>query len=153
MNIKKDKIYYMMEIINKFNKKILSTFTFMESLTDNNPNVSRLKKLFILMKQTDEKACIELIWEKIWENRDNIREKNKDYFKNNDYFKYTNNLDDSKELFENLIHLLYDKIDDLEKSEEDYIWDIMNDMLNYVIEYYILTNHGVDVYIKNILNK
>ena len=29
------------------------------------------------MKQTDEKACIELIWEKIWENRDKGYSKSK----------------------------------------------------------------------------
>ena len=152
---KKDKTYYMIKIINDFNKNILYCFNILNNITKNNKDILRLKQLFILAKKTDEKSCIDLLWEKIWDNRDHIKNKNKDLFINKDYSQHINNLDgldNNKELFNNLINLFNKNIDIINKDEEAYIWDILNKLLDNVIEYKILTNFGLEEYKKNILN-
>jgi hypothetical protein len=138
MDDKKDK--EMIELMEYFNRQISNVFKIvdMKDEISSNANVDRVRRMVKILRHEAPLLMLERSVDKLWDNKDAIMSRNLDFLmaKENSN-KYIKN-DERKEWLENLFNLIRNKYSELDKSETEYLWKCIDNMLKCAIKYRIL---------------
>jgi hypothetical protein len=124
-------------VVLDFHSQIAKVLKIIDSKLPNDIEVDRLKRLIRIARDEEPLMIINKCKDKIWDSREQIREKNKDYFLQKEYGEYIRK-DKNQMFIEGLIGLFKQSHKMLNKKEMEIIWKINNKLLDDICEYKIL---------------
>lgn len=129
------------EIIQKFNSQIMLLFKFAEKKDkiSNNPEVERVIRLVKIAKSISPESIIEGCLNNFWANREYIIERNEVFIMSKENVdKLLNKDDEDIELIESLINFFRNIYKTFTNEDKEYLWDCINNMLQFIIRYRIV---------------
>jgi hypothetical protein len=137
------------KLILSYNGYVAKLLNICSRFNPNNVDIERIRNLISLVKQTDPLYLLNNSNEKFWDARDMIKERNLEYFSNINSPLFKKHIDDNeektcdeKEFIYTLIGFVHADMKKLKSDELDYVWNIVQCMLECNIEYMIyIGNH------------
>ena len=129
------------EIIQKFNSQIMLLFKFAEKKDkiSNNPDVERVIRLVKIAKSISPESIIEGCLNNFWANREYIIERNEVFIMSKENVdRLVNKNDEDIELIESLINFFRNIYKTFTNEDKEYLWDCINNMLQFIIRYRIV---------------
>lgn len=138
---KKDNEKELEDTIQNFNKQVTLLFKFIETKDkiSNHPDVERVIRLVKIAKNINRESLIEGSMDNLWANREPIINRDEAFIMSIDNLdQYVDKDDEDKELIESLFNFLRKIYKTFTRGEIDYLWECINNMLQYVIRYRIV---------------
>lgn len=128
------------KVANEFIREIMDLMNMCEAKNGHDEDIDRLRELIQWARSAlGEFDIINRSKEKIWENRQQVIDRNLDFFLNADVgTKYIKPGDKDRKFIERIIHKVRSRHGIMNEKEFDRIWSIGNDMVRTVCEYMIL---------------
>jgi hypothetical protein len=121
-------------LLKKFYRTLSLLFKIGEKIDEKNIHLLWIKNQVALGRRLDEDEIIFRMKDKLWEYREQIINRNEDFFKNNQFSKFIKN-DDRKKLMYSMINMFKNKISGLSKEGRDEIWNLIQLLLACCIKY------------------
>jgi hypothetical protein len=125
-------------ILRKFHNALFDLINVAESIDPKNTHVTWVKQQIDIFRKIDRENIIRRLKDKMWDYREQIMNKDLDFFKQNQFSKFIKN-DDNRQFMYSIINMLKKKIETLEPEAIEVIWDIILQLLMSCIEYKKLT--------------
>lgn len=125
-------------VIDEFHSIISKVLIVCERIEPNNMDIMWLRKKISLAKEVDPLLVIDRAKVKIWEYREQIVNKDEDFFLKNRFEKHIKN-DENKTFMYTLVNLVKNRFRERSDEEKEYIWSLCNKLLVAVIQYYKIT--------------
>lgn len=126
-------------VIDEFHSIISKVLIVCERIEPNNMDIMWLRKKISLAKEVDPLLVIDRAKVKIWEYREQIINKDEDFFLKNRFEKHIKN-DENKTFMYTLVNLVKNRFRERSDEEKEYIWSLCNKLLVAVIKYYDITD-------------
>jgi hypothetical protein len=128
-------------ILETFNSQVSNIIKLIDKYLPKNPDVIHIKRLVKIANETNALLMLEKCEDKFWENKNNIMDRNIDFFKNSTFDEYIYD-DEYKPLINRLIVLMKNTYDHLNENDKENLWNRINIMLNCIINYKLIKgNH------------
>lgn len=134
VEVKRDLSKEESDIIDAFHRVIFKLLKICKKMEPNNIEVEWLHNKLSLARNVDPLLIITRCKEKIWTYRNEILERNTDFFVKNKFSQFVKN-DENKTFMYTLINLLKKKFMELSDEERSAIWDLANELLVCVIKF------------------
>jgi hypothetical protein len=121
-------------IIETFNSQVSDILKLIKKYVPKNDDINHIKRLIKIANETNAIAVLEKCEDKFWENKDNILEKNVEFFKTNPYEQYLDD-DEYKTLNIRIINLIRDTYDFIDDNDKNFLWSKLHIMLNCIINF------------------
>lgn len=121
-------------IIETFNSQVSDILKLIKKYVPKNDDINHIKRLIKIANETNAIAVLEKCEDKFWENKDNILEKNVEFFKTNPYEQYLDD-DEYKTLNIRIIKLIRDTYDLIDENDQNFLWRKLHIMLNCIINF------------------
>ena len=125
------------DILQKFNSKISKLMKIARNFTDEDPNIEWVSRIIKIIRNENPPMILERCIDKFWDNKDHIISRDVEFFKTCSTDKYVKN-DNNKQWIDGLINVVRTKFFELSSSEQNIIWECMNEMLKCIIEYRLI---------------
>lgn len=125
------------EAVQGFHSGISKIFKIIDAKTPGNLEIDRLKRLVRIARDEDPLNIINKCKDKLWDSRERILERDQKFFMNNTFGQYIKK-DENQMFIESMINLIQTNVDNLSAKEKDYIWKIIQGLLDQVTVYKIL---------------
>ncbi len=126
------------DIIDAFHKTTFDLLKIAKRMEPNHIDIEWLHNKLSIARKIDPLLIITRSKEKIWTYRNEIMDRNIDFFIKNKFTQFIKN-DENKTFMYTLVNLFKRRFMDLSKEEQDLIWDLANDLLINVIKYMKIT--------------
>ncbi len=126
------------QILDEFHSTVFKILKLCRKIEPNNIDVEWLHSKLTLARDIDPLLIMNRSMDKIWIYRDEILDRNLDFFINNKFDKFVKN-DENKTFMYTLINLIKKRVLELSKEEKDVIWGLINKLLVSVIKYKKIT--------------
>ena len=127
-------------VLDTFNRQISRLLKAAEPKCHNS-EVERVRKMIGLVRQISPSLMLEKSIDKLWENRESIVKRDAEFFLDNPTVKFKKFIknDERKEFIHHMLKIIDTQIKLLTEDELDYMWNCVNEMLECVIKYKLLT--------------
>jgi len=140
----KDRESKIIEVCDEFHNLIAKLLKLVESRRPGHADIDRIRRLVSLCKQTELTHIIDRCQNKMWASRQQILDKNNDYFLNKlDVGQYIRDETVHAPFQYQLISLIKEGFKELNDKEKEKVWDINLGMLKCVGKYKLLTRDYV----------
>ena len=131
-------------IIETFNSQVSNILKLIKKYVPKNDDIIHIKRLIKISNEINAIEVLEKCEDKFWENKDNILEKNIEFFKKQPY---EQDLDDDeyKTLNIRIIKLIRDTYDLIDDNDKNLLWCKLHIMLNCIINFKLnKENHSLN---------
>lgn len=137
-----DKYKEISDVITYFNRQVMQIFKFIDSsgAYKDNALLHKVRLLIKITKAVEPSEMLERCIDKLWENRDAIIAKDIEFFKGGGVMRKYIKDDANKEWLTGLTDFVMDQYENFDDDEIEQIWVRINNMLEAVIKYRILTD-------------
>jgi hypothetical protein len=132
--VKRDLTKEMSDVLLSFHSYIFKLIKLVKKCEPNNPDIEWLQNKAALARDVDPLIIINKCKDKFWHYRDQILERDIDFFLNNKFSKFIKN-DENKTFMHTLLNIFKKKIIDLSDAEKNMLWDIMHGILLNIVQY------------------
>lgn len=128
------------QIITKFNSSAGKLMKICVKMSDGeNKHIEWLARVFKIAKTVDPLCIITRCADKLWDSKKQILERNVEFFRSElDTTLYIKN-DKNKPWLDGIVETIRGGFDILSENEVEYVWNIINEMLQISIEYKLNT--------------
>ena len=137
-----DKYKDLNDVITYFNRQVAQIFKFIDSNNEYQDNalLHKVRLLVKITKSVEPTSMIERCVDKMWDHREAIIARDVEFFKSSDTIKSYIKEDDNKEWLTGLTDFIMDQYDCFDDDEMAEIWSRINNMLEAIIKYRLLTD-------------
>jgi hypothetical protein len=138
IEVKRDLTKEESDIIDEFHRCVFKLIRICKKIEPNNMDIEWLQNKLSLARDIDPLLIIHRARDKVWIYRNEILNRDMDFFMNNKFNQFIKN-DENKTFMYTLVNLIKKRF--LERSEEEkkMIWDLSNDLLAAVVKYKKIT--------------
>jgi len=127
------------DILDEFHSVTFKIIKLAKKLDPNNIEIEVLHKKLSLAKSIDPLIIIDKCKDKIWFYRNEIINRDIDFFVKNKFSQFIKN-DENKTFMYSLINMFKKKMMELSNAELKAVWDLINDLLVAVVKYLKIRN-------------
>lgn len=135
------KIKEINDVITFFNRQVSQIFKFIDSCDDYKDNalLDKVRLIVKVVKVVEPADMLERCIDKLWDNREAVIGRDAAFFKDSNVMYSYIKEDENKEWLTGLIDFIKEQYDTFDDDEIDKIWTYINNMLEAVIKYRMLT--------------
>ncbi len=126
------------EIVKQFNHSVFKLIKIAKRYEPKNPNVIWLQDRLTAIRQVDELFIINKCKDKLWTYREQIANRDINFFMNHGYEKFIKE-DGNKAFMYTLMNTVKDRIAQMDADELTEVWSVMDNMLLNVVRYLKIT--------------
>ncbi len=121
-------------ILNRFHTAIFKIINIAMEIDPKNTYIAWVRDKIILVSKVDKEAIIKRVHEKFWFYKEEIINRNTDFFHKAEFSKFIKD-DENKSFMYSFVNMIRKKINELNDEQKDVIWDYLQTILGTVIEY------------------
>jgi hypothetical protein len=126
-------------IVFSFNRQVSKITKVAKQIDPNDVNVEWIQRAVRVLRAESPLLILEKCMDKLWDNRAKIIACDRNFFvKTGNFSKYIKN-DENKQWLEGVVEMVRRKQSVLTEKQLQLIWECLNQMLHYVIQYRIVT--------------
>jgi uncharacterized protein YeeX (DUF496 family) len=125
------------DILQTFNRNVSNLLKMVSNFSPNNPDIDCIRRIVKILRDTNPEGAMEKCMAKLWDNQQQIRERNADFFMNCPMDKYIKK-DANKQWLDGIVRMVRSGYTELSEDELNAIWKCINSMLVCVIKYKLL---------------
>jgi hypothetical protein len=137
--VKRDLSKDVSDVVNEFHSIIFKLLKICKKVEPNNIDIEWLQNKLSLARDVDPLLIIDRCKDKLWTYRNEIIEKDIDFFLHNNFSQFVKN-DENKTFLYTLLNLLKKGFLERSNEEKEFIWLLSKNLLSCVIRYKKLIN-------------